>query len=64
MSELKERDARELIINNHYRPNEETMRVYLKSEADNVIAEKDYEISKLKEQVSLLQAEFIPEPGV
>lgn len=37
---------------------------YLKSEADKVFAEKDYEISKLKEQVALLQAEFIKEPGV
>ena len=37
---------------------------YLKSEADKVIAEKDAEIVKLKEQVALLQAEFIPEPGV
>jgi hypothetical protein len=36
---------------------------YLKSEADKVIAEKDKEIVKLKEQVALLQAEFIPEPG-
>ena len=35
-----------------------------KSEADKVIAEKDKEIAKLKEQVALLQAEFIPEPGV
>jgi hypothetical protein len=37
--------------------------VYDKSEADKVIAEKDKEIVKLKEQVALLQAEFIPEPG-
>lgn len=37
---------------------------YLKYEADKVIAEKDKEIRKLKEQVALLQAEFIPEPGV
>lgn len=36
---------------------------YLKSEADKVIADKDKEIVKLKEQVALLQAEFIPEPG-
>lgn len=99
MSELKEIDARELVVNNHYWPNEESMRVYLKSEADEVIstikaerdeyrynlscarneihnlsvsmkedvktiAEKDKEIVKLKEQVALLQAEFIPEPGV
>ena len=35
---------------------------YLKSEADKVIADKDKEIVKLKEQVALLQAEFIPEP--
>ncbi|SHL41394.1 hypothetical protein SAMN05720470_10818 [Fibrobacter sp. UWOV1] len=40
MSELKERDARELVINNlAYCPNEESMRVYLKYEADKVIAE-------------------------
>lgn len=38
--------------------------VYLKSDVDAVLAEKDYEISKLKEQVALLQAEFIPEPEV
>jgi len=37
--------------------------VYDKSEADKVIADKDKEIRKLKEQVALLQAEFIPEPG-
>lgn len=37
---------------------------YLKSEADKVIEKKDKEIAKLKEQVALLQAEFIPEPGV
>ena len=40
MSELKERDARELVINNFaYCPNEESMRVYLKYEADAVIKE-------------------------
>lgn len=39
MSELKERDARELVINNHYCPSDEGMRVYLKSEADKVIAD-------------------------
>ena len=40
MSELKERDARELVINNSaYFPNVENLRVYLKSEADKVIAE-------------------------
>jgi len=38
--------------------------VYLKDEADKVIAEKDKEIAKLKEQVALLQAEFVPQPGV
>jgi len=49
MSELKERDARELVINNlAYYPNEESMRVYLKSEADKVIAEKDEEIYNIK----------------
>lgn len=37
---------------------------YIKSEADKVIAEKDKEIRKLKEQVALLQAEFVPQPGV
>ena len=37
---------------------------YIKSEADKVIADKDKEIRKLKEQVALLQAEFVPEPGV
>lgn len=37
---------------------------YDKSEADKVIAEKDKEIRKLKEQVALLQAEFVPQPGV
>lgn len=39
-------------------------RVYIKSDVDKVIAMKDKEIAKLKEQVALLQAEFIPEPGV
>ena len=36
------------MINNHYLPNEESMRVYLKSEADKAIAEKDAEIRRLK----------------
>jgi hypothetical protein len=39
------------------------IKVVSKDEADKVIAEKDKEIVKLKEQVALLQAEFIPEPG-
>lgn len=43
---------------------DDAAQVYLKSEADKVLAEKDKEIAKLKEQVALLQAEFIPEPGV
>jgi len=33
-------------------------RVYLKSEADKLLADKDKEIVKLKEQVALLQAEL------
>lgn len=44
-------------------PSHEARPYYLKSEADKVIADKDKEIVKLKEQVALLQAEFIPEPG-
>lgn len=36
---------------------------YIKSEADEVIAEKNKQIAKLKEQVALLQAEFVPQPG-
>ena len=39
------------------------VKVVMKSEADKVIAEKDKEIAKLKEQVALLQAEFTPQPG-
>lgn len=35
-----------------------TQLYYSKSEADKVIAEKDKEIVKLKEQVALLQAEL------
>lgn len=41
-----------------------TGKFYLREEADKVIADKDKEIRKLKEQVALLQAEFVPEPGV
>ena len=37
---------------------------YLKSDVDEVIKAKDRNITKLKEQVALLQAEFVPEPGV
>lgn len=55
MSELKERDARELILNNHYWPNEESMKVYLKAEADKVIAEKDEKIDELEERIDELQ---------
>ena len=40
------------------------VKVVDKSEADKVIEAKDKEIAKLKEQVALLQAEFIPQPGV
>lgn len=36
---------------------------YIKSEADEVIAEKNKQIAKLKEQVALLQAEFAAQPG-
>lgn len=36
----------------------ETLPYYLKSEADKVIADKDKEIVKLKEQIALLQAEL------
>ena len=38
--------------------------MYDKSETDKVIEAKDKEIRKLKEQVALLQAEFVPQPGV
>lgn len=49
MNELKERDARELVINNlAYFPNVDNMRVYLKSDVDKVIADKDKEIHRLK----------------
>ena len=61
MSELKAYPAYR-VYNRAATPDESL--VYLKSEADKVIAEKDKEIAKLKEQVALLQAEFIPEPGV
>jgi hypothetical protein len=40
------------------------IRAYDESEADKVIKAKDKEIAKLKEQVALLQAEFVPQPGV
>lgn len=36
---------------------------YIKSDADKVIASKDKEITKLKEQVALLQAELVPING-
>lgn len=36
---------------------------YIKSDADGVIASKDKEITKLKERVALLQAEFVPING-
>lgn len=45
MSELKERDARELVVNNHYWPNEESVRVYIKSEADKLIAELEMKLA-------------------
>lgn len=41
-----------------------TGKFYLREEADKVIEDKDKEIRKLKEQVALLQSEFVPEPGV
>lgn len=38
--------------------------VYPKSEADKLLADKDKEIVKLKEQIALLQAELAKKPGV
>ena len=67
MSELKEHqfcECDEIIREYRGQLSNEMRPYYLKSEADKVIAEKDKEIRKLKEQVALLQAEFIPEPGV
>lgn len=36
---------------------------YIKSDVDKAITSKDKEIAKLKEQVALLQAEFVPING-
>ena len=40
------------------------IRVYNKTKIDKVLANKDAAIAELKEQVALLQAEFVPQPGV
>lgn len=64
MSELKAVHAFDVYEAYTKTGDDDAAQVYLKSEADKVIAEKDKEIAKLKEQVALLQAEFIPEPGV
>lgn len=39
------------------------IRVYPENKVNNVLAEKNKEIRKLKEQVALLQAEFTPVQG-
>ncbi len=71
MSELKATTAQEIVRNEKDCDYMDELfggvkmpptQVYIKSDADKVIADKDREISKLKEQVALLQAEFIPEP--
>lgn len=36
---------------------------YIKSDVEKALASKDKEIAKLKEQVALLQAEFVPTEG-
>ena len=69
MSELKDYDIMDIeaIDDERLEKSEsgkiQVTRVYIKSEADKVIESKNKEIRKLKEQVALLQAEFIPEPG-
>ena len=63
MSELKARTARSIADEEEMLELGadcpiESAQVYLKSEADKLLADKDKEIVKLKEQVALLQAEL------